>query len=88
MSFSNLSLSSSSLYLFLIVTSVTPATSATSLCVLFSPCIRAETYKAAAAMPVGPLPEVNSAFWAFSRISIDFDWLSGLNFSAEANLAI
>ena len=39
------------------MTSVIPATSATSLCVLFSPCIRALTYNAAAAIPVGPRPE-------------------------------
>ncbi len=42
-SFSSLSLSRSSLYLFLIVTSVTPATSATSLWVRFSPFISAAT---------------------------------------------
>ena len=58
----------SSLYLFLIVTSVIPATSATSLCVFFSSLRRAATYSAAAAIPAGPLPEVNSETSAFFSI--------------------
>src|SRR3989338_6356520 len=73
-----------SLYLFLMVTSVTPATSATSRCVLFSPCNKLETYKAAAAIPVGPLPEVSSISRAISKISTAFDCVSGLNFKADA----
>src|SRR3989344_7013049 len=78
----------SSLYLFLIVTSVTPAMSATSLCVLFSLLIKAATYNEAAAIPVGPLPEVNSELSAISKISTDFDCVSADNFNAEANLGM
>jgi len=62
--------------------------SATSLCVLFSPYIKAATYNAAAAIPVGPLPEVSSAFCASSKISTAFDCVSGFNFKEEANLAM
>jgi len=61
----------SSLYRFLIVTSVIPATSATSLCVFFSSFIRAATYRAAAAIPAGPLPEVSSEISARFRIFRD-----------------
>ena len=68
------------------VTSVTPATSATSLCVLFSLLIKAATYKLAAAIPVGPLPDVNSEFSAFSSISTALLCVSGANLSALANL--
>lgn len=70
------------------MTSVTPATSATSLCVLFSPCINAATYNAAAAIPVGPRPEVNSSFCASSRISTAFDCVSAVSFNELANLAM
>ncbi len=65
--------SASSLYLFLIVTSVTPATSATSLCVLLSPHIIEAIYIAAAATPVGPLPLVNSFSDAYLNISTLLD---------------
>lgn len=50
------------------MTSVIPATSATSLCVFFSSLRRAATYKAAAAIPAGPLPEVSSEMSAFFSI--------------------
>src|ERR671919_1761896 len=57
------------LYLFLIVTSVTPAASATSFWVLFSPFITQATYNAAAASPIGSLPAEILPSSAFFRIS-------------------
>src|SRR3984957_6419720 len=59
----------SPLYLFLIVTSVTPAASATSLWVFSSPSRVQETYRAAAARPMGSLPAEILACSAFFRIS-------------------
>lgn len=56
------------MYLFRIVTSVIPATSATSRWVFFSSLIRAATYSAAAAIPAGPRPDVSSEISAFFRI--------------------
>ena len=58
------------------VTSVTPAISATSLWVFLSPSKTDAIYNAAAATPVGPLPEVNHLSIAFSMISIALDWAS------------
>ena len=75
-------LSASSLYLFLIVTSVTPATSATSLCVLLSPHSIDAIYIEAAATPVGPRPLVNSLSAASYRISIALDCTSPLSFNS------
>lgn len=70
------------------MTSVTPATSATSRCVLFSPLMSAATYSAAEAMPVGPRPEVNSTLCALSMISTLLLCVSAVSFSALANLAM
>ena len=81
-------LSRSSLYLFLIVTSVIPATSATSLCVFFSSFKRAATYNAAAAIPAGPLPEVSSEISAFFRISRALFCDFGDRCNVDANLEI
>jgi hypothetical protein len=67
-----------SLYLFLIVTSVTPETSDMSLCVLLSPSKSPAIYRAAAAIPIGPLPEVSSNESACDKISIPLDCVSGL----------
>ena len=78
--------SRSSLYLFLIVTSVIPATSATSLCVFFSSFNRAETYNAAAAIPAGPRPDVNSEISAFFRIFNASFCVFGDKCNVEANL--
>jgi hypothetical protein len=74
------------LYLFLIVTSVTPATSATSLWVLLVPCKTLAIYIAAAATPVFPLPLVNPFLPASFYIDMAFDSPSPGNLSSEANL--
>ena len=80
------SLSSSSLYRFRIVTSVIPATSATSRCVFFSLLISAATYSAAAAIPAGPRPEVSSEISAFRRILRASFWVCGERCSVDENL--
>jgi hypothetical protein len=79
-------LSASSLYLFLIVTSVTPATSATSLWVLRSPQRIDEIYIDAAATPVGPRPLVSSLSAASFSIYIDLDCTSPDSLSSLQNL--
>lgn len=80
------SFSVSSLYLFRIVTSVIPATSATSLWVFFSSFIKAATYKAAAAIPAGPLPDVSSETSAFLRIFRASFWDFGERCRIDENL--
>src|SRR6266849_3394207 len=57
------------LYLFLIVTSVTLAASATSFCVLSSPSRVQATYRAEAASPIGSLPAEIPVCLALNRIS-------------------
>src|SRR2546426_9591997 len=57
------------LYLFLIVTSVTPAASATSFCVMSSPSRVQATYKAEAASPIGSFPAEILSCDALKRIS-------------------
>ena len=68
------------------MTSVIPATSATSLCVLFSLFNNAATYKAAAAIPAGPLPEVSSCASAFPSILRESFCVLGDRCSKEENL--
>ena len=80
------SCSVNSLYLFLIVTSVTPAISATSLWVFLSPNNTDAIYNAAAATPVGPQPEVKPFSIAFSIISIALDCASPDKPNSLANL--
>lgn len=53
------------------VTSVTPAETAISFCVLFSPFITHDRYSVAA-NPVGSLPAESSIFAAWSKISTAF----------------
>ena len=78
--------SMSSLYRFLIVTSVIPATSATSRCVFFSSFRSAATYSAAAAIPAGPRPDVSSDVSAFLRILSASFCAFGLRCKIEENL--
>jgi len=75
-----------SLYLFLIVTSVIPATSAISFCVFCIPCFTHAKYIAAAATPAGPLPAVISDSFALLTISIAVDITSGGKFNNDENL--
>ena len=75
-----------SLYLLRMVTSVTPAISATSLWVFLSPSKTDAIYNAAAATPVGPLPEVNPFYIAFSIISMALDCASPDKPNSDANL--
>jgi hypothetical protein len=64
----------SSLYLFLMVTSVTPAISATSRCVLRSPQRIVAIYMAAAVKPIGLRPPVNSFLIAWDdEVIVDFN---------------
>ena len=68
------------------VTSVTPAISATSRWVFLSPKRTDAMYNAAAATPVGPLPDVSPFSMAFSIISMALDCTSPDRFSSLANL--
>jgi len=65
-----------------------PATSATSLWVFFSLFSSAATYNAAAAMPAGPLPEVNSEISAFFSIFSASFCVFGDKCKTQANLAM
>ena len=70
------------------VTSVTPATSATSLCVRLSPHSIEAIYIDAAATPVGPRPDVSSLSAASFSISIAFACTSPVSLSSLQNLDI
>ena len=70
----------------LMVTSVTPATSATSRCVLLALHSIEDMYIAAAATPVGPRPDVSSFLAASPNISIAFVCTSPLSFNSLQNL--
>ena len=80
--------SDNSLYLLRIVTSVTPEISDTSFWVFLSPSKRDAIYNAAAATPVGPLPELKPALTALLIISIALAWTSPDKPNLLANLEI
>lgn len=68
------------------MTSVIPATSATSRWVFFSSFIRAATYNAAAAIPAGPRPLVSSETSALRKIFNASFWACGERCNVEENL--
>jgi len=70
------------------VTSVTPAASATSRCVLFSPFVTHATYDAAAANPMGSLPDEIFKSSALCKILVAFLFAFSDNPALLAILAI